>query len=658
VVARVLIANRGEIARRIARTCHRLGVETVAVYSDADRDAPHVRDADHAVRIGPADARASYLDADRLLRVVRETGCDAVHPGYGFLAENAAFARACLDAGVTFIGPSPEVIELMGDKAAAKRRLAAAGVPVVPGENRDDLDDDQLITAATDVGFPLLVKAVAGGGGKGMRTVHEADGLPAALASARREATAAFGDGRVILERLVTRPRHVEIQVFGDRHGTVVHLLERECSIQRRHQKLVEEAPSPALGPELRARMGAAAVTAAAEVGYEGAGTVEFLLDGTTLHDPEPAFYFLEMNTRLQVEHPVTEAITGLDLVELQLRVADGLPLGFDQDDVRAEGHAIEVRLYAEDPVTHLPQTGPVLALEVPSDPDVRFDSGIEVGSEVGRHYDPMLAKLIVHGRDREAACNRLSEVLHDTSVRGITTNLALLAAIAHAPAFRAGELTTSFLDDHLAGWTPPPPDDTTVLTALAALVTRHDDHRDAGMEGVGSPWARLGPLRPTGGGGWSVTLAASPEGTVRTASVRSTATGPVATLGDDADEQPLPAATRADVDGDARSDHTVWVHGPSGTHRLEVKPPTRWADASAPTGRAAFTAPMPGAVLAVAVAPGDHVASGTTMVVVEAMKMEHPIVAPTDGTVLAVQVAAGQTVDAGTELLTFEPDL
>jgi acetyl/propionyl-CoA carboxylase alpha subunit len=657
VVARVLIANRGEIARRVARTCRRLGIETVAVHSDADRDAPHVRDADQSVRIGPADARASYLDADRLLAVARDTGCDAVHPGYGFLAENAAFARACRDAGLTFVGPSPEVIDLMGDKAAAKRRLAVAGVPVVPGEDRDELDDEELVGAAAAVGFPLLVKAVSGGGGKGMRTVVDPTELPAALAAARREATAAFGDGRVILERLVTRPRHVEIQVFGDRHGQVVHLLERECSIQRRHQKLVEEAPSPAMTPALRARMGAAAVKAATEVGYEGAGTVEFLLDGTTLDDPEPAFFFLEMNTRLQVEHPVTEAITGLDLVELQFRVADGHPLGFAQDDITLDGHAIEVRLYAEDPVTHLPQTGPVLALEVPRAPDVRFDSGIEVGSEVGRHYDPMLAKLIVHAPDRATACQRLSEVLHDTSVRGVTTNLSLLAAVADADAFRKGELTTSFLDDHLAGWSPPAPDDATVLTALSALVVDHD--RSRAVEGVAahSPWSRLGPLRPTGGGGWTVTLESEPDTAPRTARIRTTLEGPVATLDGEVREHPLPPPRRAQVTGGADGDGAVWVHGASGTHRLRLRAATRWADASAPTGRAAFTAPMPGAVLAITVAAGDHVRTGTTMVVVEAMKMEHPIVAPTDGTVLDVQVVAGQTVDAGVVLLTFEPD-
>ncbi len=658
MVARVLIANRGEIARRIERTCRRLGIETVAVHSDADRDAPHVRDADRAVRIGPADARSSYLDVDRLLSAARETGCDAVHPGYGFLAENAPFARACVAAGLTFIGPSPEVIELMGDKAAAKRRLAAAGIPVVPGEDDDGLDDEQLIVAAVDVGFPLLVKAVAGGGGKGMRTVHEPLALPAALAAARREASAAFGDDRVILERLVTRPRHVEIQVFGDRHGSVVHLLERECSIQRRHQKLLEEAPSPALGPRLRARMGAAAVTAAAEVGYEGAGTVEFLLDGTTVDDPEPAFYFLEMNTRLQVEHPVTEAITGLDLVELQLRVAEGHPLGFTQDEVRADGHAIEVRLYAEDTVTHLPQTGPVLALEIPEADDVRFDSGIEVGSVVSRHYDPMLAKLVVHGPDRDSACRRLAEVLGDASVRGVTTNLALLSAIADAPAFRRGELTTSFLEDHLSGWAPAPADDAALGSALAALAEHHEQQRElATANGVNSPWARLGPLRPSGGGGWTVVLADDPEGPGRRAVIRGSAAGPVVRLDDELDERPLPVAARAEVDLDDDGGGSVWVHGATGTHRFELRPATRWADASVPTGRAAFTAPMPGAVLAVEVAAGDHVASGTTMVVVEAMKMEHPIVAPTDGTVLSVQVTAGQTVDAGTELLTFEPD-
>ncbi|MEX2504896.1 MAG: biotin carboxylase N-terminal domain-containing protein, partial [Egicoccus sp.] len=401
MLRRVLVANRGEIARRVMRSCRALGIETVAVFSDADADEPHVREADAAVRIGPAPATRSYLDIEAVLAAARSSGADAIHPGYGFLSESPAFAEAVRDAGLVFVGPSPDVIRLMGDKAAAKQHLEAAGVPVVPGIHDADLDDEALVAAADDVGFPLLVKAVAGGGGKGMRAVHDPAGLADALAAARREARTGFGDDRLILERLVARPRHVEIQVFGDRHGNVVHLLERECSVQRRHQKVVEEAPSPALDERLRERMGAAAVAAAQAVSYEGAGTVEFLVAGDTLDRDDPEFFFLEMNTRLQVEHPVTELITGLDLVEWQLRVADGEPLGFDQDDVRADGHAIEVRLYAEDPVRQLPQTGPVLHLRVPDIAGVRADLGIAVGSTVGQHYDPMLGKLIVHAPDR-----------------------------------------------------------------------------------------------------------------------------------------------------------------------------------------------------------------------------------------------------------------
>ena len=644
---RVLVANRSEIARRVMRTCRDLDIETVAVHSDADRDAPHVADADLAVRIGPPPAVASYLDVDRIVAAAVDTGCDAVHPGYGFLAENARFARAVRAAGLTFIGPSPEVIELMGDKAAAKRRLAAAGVPVVPGQDDDTLDDEALVRAAADVGFPLLVKAVAGGGGKGMRAVHDPAELRAALTGARREAKAAFGDDRVILERLIAAPRHVEVQVFGDQHGHVIHLLERECSIQRRHQKLVEEAPSPALDAALRGRMGTAAVTAGAEVGYEGAGTVEFLLDGTTLDDPEPTFAFLEMNTRLQVEHPVTELITGFDLVAWQLRIAAGGELPVTQDDVRADGHAIEVRLYAEDPVEQLPQTGKVHALEVPTAHDVRFDSGIEVGTEVTTHYDPMLAKLIVHAASRAAAVERLREVLAEVSVRGVVTNVTLLRAIADVPAFATGELTTGFLGDHLDGWRPPAPDDATIHAALAAVAIDRDRRSAA------DPWARLGPVRPAGGGGWPIELRTAGGATVRrhvrrrddrleTVEDGVTTTLPLTPRAELVDEPPLPR---------------VWVHGATGTHQLELVAPTRHADVTAPAGRASFTAPMPGSVLRVDVEPDTRVAAGASLVVVEAMKMEHPVLAPVAGTVSAVHVRTGDAVDAGTVLLEFDPD-
>jgi acetyl/propionyl-CoA carboxylase alpha subunit len=670
MLERVLIANRGEIARRIVRTCQRLGVATVAVYSDADAGEPHVREADSAVRIGPAPASESYLRIDALVEAALATGCDGVHPGYGFLAENAAFAQAVTDAGLTFIGPSPDVIRLMGDKAAAKRRLVEAGVPVVPGLDDDTLDDEALLAAADKVGFPLLVKAVAGGGGKGMRAVHDPADLADALAAARREAQAAFGDERVILERLVSAPRHVEVQVFGDQHGHVVHLLERECSVQRRHQKVVEETPSPAVDPALRERMGQAAVAAAAAVGYEGAGTVEFLVAGDTLDRDEPEFFFLEMNTRLQVEHPVTELVTGLDLVELQLAVAAGEPLGIEQDEVAADGHALEVRLYAEDPVAQLPQTGPVAALHVPAAHDVRADLGVDAGSHVGRFYDPMLGKLIVHAPDRERACQRMSWLLGHTTVHGVITNLDLLAAIVEHPAFVAGQLTTGFLDDHLAGWTPAP---TPEVALVAAAVAVQDAVRREGPAGdPHRPWDTLGPFRPGRVGGWRLTLA---DGD-REVSLAVTARGqrrwvrlddrdvevvvlappsPDGALHLEVDGQEVPA--RVSVVQRGLDTTEVWVHAAGVTRRLTIVPPTRHADPAELAGGAAFASPMPGAVLSVAVEPGQQVAAGTTMMVVEAMKMEHPIVAPVAGTVTAVHVTAGDGVDAGAPLLAFAPD-
>ncbi len=648
---KVLVANRGEIARRVMRTCRRLGIRTVAVYSDADADAPHVRDADEAVRLGPAPATESYLDIDLVIAAARATGAEAIHPGYGFLSENAAFAEACAEAGIVFIGPGVEAIRVMGDKGESKRLLEPAGVPMVPGIHTPGLTDDDLVAAAGDVGFPVLVKAVAGGGGKGMRTVARADELPDALAAARREAAAAFGDDTLIMERYVTRSRHVEVQVFGDTHGNVIHLLERECSVQRRHQKVVEETPSPAVDDDLRGRMGDAAVRAAKAVDYVGAGTVEFLLADTG------EFFFLEMNTRLQVEHPVTEAITGLDLVELQLRVAAGEPLGLDQADVTSTGHAIEVRLYAEDPASgFLPQLGTVTWFDVPEGADVRVDSGVEAGSEVSRFYDPMLAKVIVHGPDRPSSLQRMAEVLAGTAVLGVTTNVDHLRAVVEHDAFVAGDVSTSFLDDHLPEWhRPAVPAPTIVAAVAAALPARADD----------DPWVSLGPWRIAGVAGhvlrfgdgddvitavanrrgdrWSIEVG----GTRLDADVQA---GPDGTLLVDIGGR----ATRARTSVDGRD---VWVHVHGDTRRLSRIPATRHADASELAGGASFTAPMPGAVVKVDVAEGDHVLEGATLVVVEAMKMEHPITAPSAGTVTAVLVKAGDPVAAGQALVGFEPD-
>lgn len=670
---RVLIANRGEIACRIIRTCRELGVQTVAVHSDADVDEPHVRAADLAVRIGPAPAVDSYLRSDLLIGAALRTSCDAVHPGYGFLSENANFARAVRDSGLVFIGPSPEAIALMGDKAAAKRHVAGLGVPVVPGTQDERLGDDELVVAAQEIGFPLLIKAVAGGGGKGMRAVHGAAEMRAALAAARREALAAFGDDGIILERLVTSPRHIEVQVFGDAHGGVVHLLERECSVQRRHQKVVEECPSPALTPDLRGRMGAAAVAAARSVAYEGAGTVEFLVAGDTLDRDEPEFFFLEMNTRLQVEHPVTEEVTGLDLVALQLRVAAGEPLPFEQDDVRASGHAIEVRLYAEDPREMLPQSGSVLRLHVPSGPGVRTDLGVAEGSEVGRFYDPMLGKLIVHAENREDACGRLAEVLRSTTLHGVVTNIDLLTAIIEHPAFRSGELTTSFITDHLADRVAQPATSSALVAALLAvepsIVRAEPDDRASGRPGT---WDAFGPLRLSGAGGWAcelddgiapVAARISGSGQQRTVALGSgdhhvTRLSPVSSDGllrfaCDGDG----VEARVSVVREPSGTLVVWVHAAGVNHRIVIDMVPRRSSTLAIHGATAFSSPMPGAVTVVNVEAGATVTAGTTLVVVEAMKMEHPIVAPASGVVSAVHVRVGDTVEAGWLLLAFESE-
>src|SRR5262245_28828442 len=443
---KLLIANRGEIAVRIIRACRELGIAAVAVYSEADRSALHVRLADEAHPIGPAPAADSYLNVERIVEAARRSGAQAVHPGYGFPSERAHFARACREAGLVFVGPPPEAIELMGSKIAAKRLAEGAGVPTVPGYLGDDQRPERLRGEAAQVGFPLLIKASAGGGGKGMRVVRSLDELDAALEGAQREARAAFGDDAVFLERLIERPRHIEIQVLGDAHGNYVHVFERECSIQRRHQKIVEESPSPALTPELRAELGAAAVRLAQAAGYHNAGTIEFMLGQHGADDDEAHFFFLEMNTRLQVEHPVTEAVAGLDLVQLQIAIAAGEPLPFQQADLAQRGHAIEMRIYAEDPVSFLPSTGRIAVFVPAVGPGIRNDVGLASGDEVTVHYDPMLAKLIVAAPDRPAAIARLRRALEEYVVLGITTNLPLLRAIAMHPDFAAGATSTDFL--------------------------------------------------------------------------------------------------------------------------------------------------------------------------------------------------------------------
>ena len=491
---RILIANRGEIAVRVIRACREMGIESVAVYSDADRTSLHTTLADRAVRIGPAAPGESYLSIEAIVDAARASGSQAVHPGYGFLSENQDLASACVASGLTFIGPPADVIAGMGSKIVARRLAKEAGVPVVPGETPTDQSDASVAAAATSIGLPVLIKPSEGGGGIGMKEVRDAAQLAGAIAQARREATAAFGDGTLYVERLIEAPRHVEFQVLADHHGHVVHLFERECSIQRRHQKVIEETPSTALTPSLRERMGAAAAAVARATGYRNAGTIEFLLEGT---GDSARFYFLEMNTRLQVEHPVTEQVVGVDLVRAQIRVAAGEPLAWTQSDLGQRGHAIETRVYAEDPITHLPQAGPLLLYREPSMPGVRVDSGVIEGSEVGVHYDPLLAKLIAWGETREAARRRALEALRHFPILGIRTNIALLVELLEHPRFIAGSIDTRFLDSEAATLaarlsTEPPADVLAIAAAVRSSGTVTTGHGRGAVRSDVDPWTSL----------------------------------------------------------------------------------------------------------------------------------------------------------------------
>jgi acetyl/propionyl-CoA carboxylase alpha subunit len=660
-IDKVLIANRGEIALRVMRTCRRMGIATVAVCSDADADAPFVRFADEAVRIGAPPARESYLVTNALLDAARVTGADAIHPGYGFLSENARFAEAVQGAGLVFIGPPPEVIARLGSKQEAKRLARAAGVPVVPGYDGDSGGGEggtaELALAARDLGFPLLVKASAGGGGKGMRIVRNADELPAAIERARGEAASAFGDDTLLLERYIERPRHIEIQIAGDRHGTVVHLHERECSIQRRYQKVVEESPSTAVDPERRAAMGRAAVELGRAAGYVGVGTVELLVD------PEGAFYFLEVNTRLQVEHPVTELTTGLDLVREQIRIARGERLGYDAAPPQ-RGWAIEVRLCAEDPDRdHLPTTGTLLAVEVPGaeagEPGVargelcvRADLGVAAGSEIGIHYDSLLGKLIAHAPTRREAAQLLRRTLDETWIPGLVTNRELLARILAHPAFLAGELDTHFLERHAGELAARPPGLDRVRVAAVALV----------LHGIAARRAP-GALAPPG---WRNVRFSDQTVTYR--------------LGD-ADVivgyRPLPGpdpgglelhlggkptrVSRFGVDGDrvwfveqgghrrtarvAAAGARAWVLSEGA--QLVFTEVARFAEPGAEAVAGGLVAPMPGRIVKILVAVGQDVAAGAPLVVLEAMKMEHTVRASAAGRVQAIHASVGQQVDA-----------
>lgn len=659
----VLIANRGEIAVRIIRTLRALGIRSVAVYSDADEDALHVRLADEAVRLGPAAAAQSYLSIDRVLDAAARTGAQAIHPGFGFLAENAGFARACADAGLVFIGPSPEAIEIMGDKISAKLTVEARGVPTVPGIARPGLSDAEIVAAAPEVGFPVLVKPSAGGGGKGMHVVADASGLAAAVAAARREAAASFGDDTLFLERYVTAPRHIEVQIMADAHGGVVHLGERECSLQRRHQKVVEEAPSPLLDERTRERIGAAACETARSVGYVGAGTVEFIVPG----DRPDEFFFMEMNTRLQVEHPVTELITGLDLVELQLRIAAGEPLPITQDDVRLRGHAIEVRVYAEDPrAGFLPTGGRVAHVVHPTGDGVRVDTSLEDGLTVSTDYDPMLAKVIAWGPDREEARRRLVRAVESTAIFGFETNLTFLRLLLEHPDVVAGDLDTGLIARVFDGLPFPEPG---VRTWAEAALLRHvRAHVEPSARAAGPPWTRAD--------GWRLGAAAPSvydlvSGAAH-ARVRVWGSPLRVAVGDDealtarvhVTDRDGSGTASIDLDGrvrtfpfavDASPAGGVWLTTDGTTVRVDER---RTDDATADEGEASPTvvSPLPGTVVLVAVADGALVRAGDPLVAVEAMKMEHVLRAGVDG-VVRVRVAVGDQVSRGGVVAAIEPE-
>jgi geranyl-CoA carboxylase alpha subunit len=643
---KLLVANRGEIALRVFRTAARMGLATVAVHSTADAGAPHVLAADEAVCIGEAAPAASYLDIAALVAAARATGADAVHPGYGFLAENADFAQACRDAGLVFVGPSPEAIRAMGDKAGAKALLQQAGVPCIPGYQGEDQGEARLAAEAERIGWPLMVKATAGGGGRGMRLVRDAASFRELLRSAQSEARHAFGDGTVLLERAIERPRHVEIQVFADRHGNVVHLGERDCSIQRRHQKLVEEAPSPAVDAALRARMGAAAVAAARAIAYEGAGTLEFLLEA------DGRFHFMEMNTRLQVEHPVTEALTGLDLVEWQLRVAAGEPLPLAQDAIRFEGHAIEVRLCAED-ADHgfVPQGGTVLRWQPPA--PLRVEHALADGAAVPPWYDSMVAKLVAHGRDREDARRQLAQGLRRLVALGVTTNQAFLARCLEHPVFASGGATTAFVAEYGAE----------LLSA---------DAREAGRAAAVAAWLLHGRAGPGTAAALVPQLARSLRFTLDGRDVATTlqpgAGGACAVavggtthhVVSDGRGGPDPwitldgASQRVCVAVDGR---TTWFQLDGRPHQLQDRTlePLRRAGAAGSDGR--ITASMNGRVVAVLAEPGQPVRRGQAVCTLEAMKMEHMHAAPCDGTLAAVHVAPGAQVQAAQLLAEVRPE-
>jgi len=620
---KLLIANRGEIACRVIRTARRMGIGTIAVYSDADANGLLAQQADESVRIGPAPARESYLNVAAILDAAKRTGAEAVHPGYGFLSENADFAEACATAGLVFVGPSPVAIRAMGSKAAAKSLMEKAGVPVVPGYHGDDQGSDVLTKAAERIGYPVLIKAWAGGGGKGMRVVEKAGDLAAALAGARREAKSSFGDDRVLIEKYLERPRHIEVQVFGDRAGNVVHLFERDCSVQRRHQKVIEEAAAPNLDPAMRRALHDAAVAAARAVNYVNAGTIEFIASGRD-------FYFMEMNTRLQVEHPVTEMITGLDLVEWQLRVAAGEALPLRQDQIAVRGHAVEARVYAEDPERNfLPQTGELALLRAPAAAsDLRIETGVRQGDSITPFYDPMIAKLVAWGEDRAAAIARLARGLSAYRIAGVTTNRDFLLKLAHEPDFITGAVDTGFIARHREALRPSVAPAAAFAAASRALIA--DQTLRPSVDRF-SPWSARDGWRLDGAAPRQIRWR---EGEREVVWV------------------PAIAGTTNNFDTLRRGNHFT-VIGDDGSWRLDyVDPLAEPDDAAVAGGR--LTAPMPGKVVQVLAQPGEAVKRGQPILILEAMKMEHTIAAPADGTVDAINYKAGELVEEGAALIAF----
>ncbi len=667
----LLVANRGEIACRVMRTARRMGLKTVAVYSDADATARHVREADEAVRLGPAAARESYLNIEAVVDAAQRSGTGAIHPGYGFLSENGSFVDALDQAGITFVGPPASAIAAMGDKSAAKARMANAGVPLVPGYHGDDQADDLLRAEADNIGYPVMLKASAGGGGKGMRVVESSSAFQSALEGCRRESKAAFGDDRMLIEKYLVQPRHVEVQVFCDRHGNGVYLFERDCSVQRRHQKVIEEAPAPGMTPELRSAMGDAAVRAAQEIGYVGAGTVEFLLDA------DGSFYFMEMNTRLQVEHPVTEMITGQDLVEWQLRVAMGEPLPCRQDELTITGHSFEARIYAEDPdQDFLPATGLLtrFALDMEgaglSTDQVRLDSGVESGDVVSMHYDPMLAKLVVHGPDRDAALATLNRALAALDVQGVVTNRAFLMRLATHPGFKNVELDTRFIERNEATLFAPRTYSTEAY-ASAALIGLHQLALEVESD---SPWDRHDGFRLNAPHTIRIALCDpasaqaddSDEAVIIVEGKRSAGESQwQLSIGDErltASLQPLAGdAVAVTLNGHRRrlqahrDGHVVVMADPSGETRLFWRRIDA-IDHGHHEAESTLTAPMHGTVVALLVEPGAAVEKGMPLMVMEAMKMEHTMTAPANGSVDTFHFQAGDTVSQGAVLLDFAP--